>query len=267
MRTIAHISDLHFGRAEPTVTAALRSDLLRNPPSLLVISGDMTQRARAWQFIEAADFLKSLPTPQLVIPGNHDIPAYNLFKRFYRPLRLYKQHISNDLTPFYEDEELAVVGINTARSLTRMDGDVSVEQLNGVTHRLSAIKDKFKVVVTHHPLLPAPDERRTDLCKNAGRALAAFEQCGVDLLLSGHFHLSYHGDIRTHHTTVRRSMLSVHSGTSTSTRLRDNEPNNYNRITLQKDQVSIAAYAWQEGTWGEKTTTHYSRINDEWVRE
>lgn len=265
MRTIAHISDLHFGRVDPAIADALKSDLLDDPPSLLVISGDLTQRARPWQFEAAAEYLRQLPQPQLVVPGNHDIPAYNPFRRFINPLKHYRRCITQDLRPVFQDDRLLVMGINTARSFTRMGGIITDEKLLDVQLRVrEAPAELFKVVVTHHPLMPAPGEVRTDLVKRHAEALRVFEQCGVDLLLSGHFHLAYSGDVRTHHTAVKRSILSVHAGTATSTRLRQAEPQGYNWITIQKDHVEIQARAWNGRQFVAAHTTRYTRVDGEW---
>ncbi len=268
MRTIAHISDLHFGRDDPAIAEALRADLLDDPPTLVVVSGDLTQRARTAQFQAAAEYLKSLPQPQLVVPGNHDIPAYNLFRRFINPLKGYRRYITQDLRPVFQDDQILVMGINTARSFTRMGGIITDEKLLDVELRVrGASPDLFKVVVTHHPLMPAPGEARTDLVARHAEALAAFEQCGVDLLLSGHFHLAYSGDVRTHHTAVKRSIISVHAGTAISTRVRAEEPQGYNWITLQKDHISIQARGWDGRQFTTLTTTSYTRVDGEWWRD
>lgn len=268
MRTIAQISDLHFGRVDPRIAEGLREDLLREPPSLLVISGDLTQRARPGQFQEARAYLDSLPRPQLVIPGNHDIPAFNLFARFINPLKRYKQYISTDLRPVYRDDWMLVMGINTARSFTRQGGIITEEKLLDLKLRCKDTPaDLFKIVVTHHPLMPAPAEVRTDLVKGYARALAAFESCGVDLLLSGHFHLSYSGDIRTYHTAVKRSMISIHAGTATSTRVRENEPQGYNWIVLRQNHVDITMRTWNGSRFVDHMTTSYTRVDGEWWRD
>ena len=115
MRTLAHLSDLHFGRVHAPVLEPLRRALAAIGPDLVVVSGDLTQRARAEQFREARAFLDSLPFPRLVVPGNHDIPLYNVVKRFAAPLRDYRRIVSRELCPVFEDDEVVVVGLNTAR--------------------------------------------------------------------------------------------------------------------------------------------------------
>jgi len=274
MRTIAHISDLHFGRIDPPVVEGLARDLAeREPPSLLVCSGDFTQRARGGQYAESARFMRRLPGPQLVVPGNHDIPLYNLVRRFFFPLTRYTRHITHDLRPVHQDEELLVVGINSARAFTWRwkgfwkDGAISEEQLLDVEPRAANLPPTvFKVVVTHHPFIPPPGERPHGIVHGAARALDEMEQSGVDMLLAGHLHMGYSGDVRTHFEAVKRSILSVQAGTATSTRRRG-EPNAYNWITINPDHVTIEVRAWGGESFRTHTVTHFTRLDGVWNRE
>jgi 3',5'-cyclic AMP phosphodiesterase CpdA len=270
MRTLAHISDVHFGRIDPPVVEGLVAELNDRKPSLLVLSGDLTQRARGWQYREAANFLSRLPKPQIVVPGNHDIPLYDVARRFFFPLQKYRKYITTDLRPSYQDEEIAVIGLNTARPFTFSlhgfwkDGHISEEQLVGVTARAKDLpKSLFKIVVTHHPFIPPPDAQRIEIVHGARRALATMEQCGIDMLLAGHLHMGYHGDVRTHHEAAKRSILSVQAGTATSTRRRG-KPNAYNWITIEPDTVTIDVRAWSGSCFAPVTTTRFRRIPTGW---
>jgi 3',5'-cyclic AMP phosphodiesterase CpdA len=271
MRTIAHISDIHFGKVDEAVTEALAVELHERPPSLVVISGDLTQRARAGQFRAARAFLDRLPRPQLVVPGNHDIPLFDVVRRAFWPLGNYTRHITSDLRPFYSDEEMAVIGINTARSFSPdwrafwKGGRISDEQLLDVKLRMSEPDTRFHVVVTHHPFLPAPGQPRSDLVRRAKQALAVFEECGVDMLLAGHLHLNYTGEIREHHTAVKRSILSIHAGTATSHRHRG-EPNSYNRITIEREAVEVEVRVWTGRHFAAHGTTRYRKVENAWRR-
>jgi 3',5'-cyclic AMP phosphodiesterase CpdA len=235
MRTIAQISDIHFGRIDPIVAERCAEDLHALKPSLLVVSGDLTQRARRKQYQAAADYLKRLPQPQLVVPGNHDIPLYDVIRRFLLPLGRYRHYITKDLRPFYKDEEMAVIGINTARPWTWSlngfwkDGHISEEQLLDIQLRMGEESMRLhRIVITHHPFIPPPGERVHGMVHGARRALYTMEQCGVDLVLSGHLHMGYSGDMRTHYEAIKRSIISIQAGTATSTRHRK-EPNAYNQ--------------------------------------
>jgi 3',5'-cyclic AMP phosphodiesterase CpdA len=272
MRTIAHISDLHFGRADPAVAEGLAADLTQRKVDVLVASGDFTQRGRGRQYAAAAQYLARLPRPQIVIPGNHDIPLFDVVRRFFFPLERYTRYISVELAPFYRDDELAVLGINTARSWTWKangfwrDGRISPQQLQAVQVRLEELPPRtFKVVATHHPFIPPPGERRHGIVGGAAAALNVLEACGVDLLLAGHLHMGYSGDVRTHHEAVKRSMLSVQAGTAISTRRRA-EPNAYNLIAIEPDNVSIEVRAWTGSWFDTAETTRYQRIEGTWRR-
>jgi 3',5'-cyclic AMP phosphodiesterase CpdA len=240
---------------------------------VVVISGDFTQRGRAGQYQAAADYLQRLPRPQIVVPGNHDIPLFSRFARLSYPLSNYLHYITPDLQPFFADDQLAILGINTARSWTWSisgfwkDGRISQEQLWDVKRRFCELPETIvKIVVTHHPFIPPPRQRIHGIVRRAAQALNQLESYGVDLLLAGHLHMGYSGDVRTHHEAVKRSILSVQAGTAISTRRR-HEPNAYNLITVNPDHVDISVRAWTGQQFAILTETHYSRIDGIWQRE
>ncbi len=267
MRTIAHLSDLHFGKLDRPVAEGLVEDLAARSPSLVVVSGDFTQRARAGQFEEAAAYLARLPTPQILVPGNHDVPMYDVISRFLFPLQNYNRYISRDLRPSYQDEELFVLGINTARSFTHKSGWISEEQLLDARLRVAALPPEvFKVVVTHHPFIPPPREPGADIVIGAETYLDQMEAFGVDMLLAGHLHLAYHDDVRSHHKAAKRSILSIQAGTATSTRRRG-EPNAYNWITVSPDLCTVAVRAWDGKCFQQSLVTRYRRDAGVWRAE
>jgi 3',5'-cyclic AMP phosphodiesterase CpdA len=268
MRKILHVSDLHFGRIDPATLQPLRESAARLHPHLVVVSGDLTQRARAWQFREARDFLATLPKPQLVVPGNHDVPLYDVASRFLRPLSNYRRYITEDLEPWYEDEEIAVVGINTARSLTFKGGRINEEQVARVRERLCAVAAEVTgIVVTHHPFDLPEGRSSADLVGRARMAMSAFVECGADLIVSGHLHVSH-----TTYTAIRykvpgRSALLVQAGTATSTRERG-EPNSFNVLTVERDSVAIERHLWHpnEKVFSPEAVEVFRRTGEGWER-
>ena len=267
MRVIAHVSDLHFGTVISAVAEGLVRDLAQLAPSLVVVSGDLTQRARRRQFSDAREYLQRLPRPQLAIPGNHDIPLFDVTRRFLAPLARYREAIGTDLNPVHTDAELFVVGLNTARSFTWQSGRISAEQVALLKNTLAQAQPaQTKIVVTHHPFIPPPDGDGIDLVGRAALAIPIMADAGVDLLLSGHLHQGYAGDIRTHYPLARRSMVAVQAGTATSGRTR-NEPNAYNAITIETDRITIAVRAWSGTEFAPLHATVYHRSAIGWVAE
>ena len=194
MRTLVHLSDLHFGRVDPALIRPLISLIAQVKPDVVVVSGDLTQRARAEQFEEARRFLGALPQPQIVVPGNHDVPLYNVFRRFLRPLGNYRRYITADLEPFHADDEIAVLGINTARSLTIKDGRINQAQLTRVATKLAGLAPAIvKVIVTHHPFDLPVGQNKDELVGRAPMAMAVLANFGADLLLAGHLHVAHTG--------------------------------------------------------------------------
>lgn len=266
MRTIAHISDLHFGTAVPVVAEGLLRELRERAPSLIVVSGDLTQRARRRQFADARAFLDQLPSPHLVVPGNHDVPLYDVVRRFGNPLGRYREIIQSELDPTYQDDELSVVGVNTARSLVWKAGKISEQQIEGLRQRLTDAGDRFKVVVTHHPFIPSPMSEGAGIdLGRAAEALAVLEQAGVDLLLAGHLHHGYTGDTRSHFASARRSIIAVQAGTAISRRVR-HEPNAYNWITLEPTTIAVEVRTWEKTGFTGIRTTRFALRDDAWTQ-
>jgi 3',5'-cyclic AMP phosphodiesterase CpdA len=268
MRTIAHMSDLHFGRVRTEIVQALLADVAALSPTLVVISGDLTQQASRAQYEAAEAFLARMPVPWVAVPGNHDIPTLNPITRFTRPLSRFRRHVSRDAQPFWMDEEIAVCGINTARSWVWdwSHGRVSWSQMESVREAMRDVPpDRFRIVFAHHPFLPPPTAPGTRLVGRAVPALKALEEAGVEMLLAGHLHRAYTGDIMSHHTHVARSILVAQASTATSTRLRS-EPNAYNLITIDGPSVTFEVRSWEGASFMPGLVTRFRRDGSRWIR-
>ena len=265
MTTLAHISDLHFGAESPEIVEGLLDDLVSAEPTLVVVSGDLTQRARRKEFAAARLFLDRIPVPRLVVPGNHDIPLFDLVRRFVRPLARFRRYIDEDVDPFFSTDAVAVLGMNTARSNTWKDGRVSAAQIDRLRSRLGPLPPHVvKVLVTHHPFLPPPGDPSPPLVGRAGEALRAAEACGVELVLAGHLHQGYTGDIRTHHVGIRRAMLVAQAGTATSHRVRG-EANSYNLIRLSPERLGFSLRVWEGNGFHEARFVEYVKSGADWL--
>ncbi|MFN2453737.1 MAG: metallophosphoesterase [Pyrinomonadaceae bacterium] len=245
MRTLVHLSDIHFGRVDYALVEPLIRLVTQLKPDVVVVSGDLTQRARTEQFKEARRFLDALPQPQIVVPGNHDVPLHNVFTRFLQPLDKYRRYITNDLEPFYADDEIAIAGINTARSLTIKGGRINEHQVATMRARLCSLNDEItKIIVTHHPFdLPDGYDDR-ELLGRARMAMEMLASCGADVLLAGHLHVSHTGQTAARYKISGHSALVVQAGTATSTRGRG-ESNSFNVLRIKHPRIGIENFVWQ----------------------
>jgi 3',5'-cyclic AMP phosphodiesterase CpdA len=247
MRTIVHLSDLHFGRVDRRILTPLTESVKAVSPDLIAVSGDFTQRARRSQFKDARAFLDALPRPQLLVPGNHDVPLYNLAARFLSPLATYRRYITKDLEPTFVDEEIAVVGLNTARSLViRGRGRLSDAQVVRATRQLNPLPSHIiKIIVSHHPFDVPEGVGAEQLVGRASAAMGHLAAAGADLLLAGHIHISHIGHTAQRYRIEGHSALVIQAGTM-STRSRG-EPNTFNVVRIQRPNVSVERHSWEPG--------------------
>lgn len=227
MSVLMQISDPHFGTEQPPVVEALVTLARQQRPDLLVLSGDITQRARPAQFQAARAFMDRLGAPVLAVPGNHDIPLFDLWTRLRRP---YARHIAafgSDLEPLHSSPDLMVVCVNTTRAWRHKHGEVSALQIDRVARTLAAAgAAQLRVVVVHQPVVVTRAEDVPNRLRGHAAALQRWSAAGADLVMGGHIHLPYvmalHG--------LARPMWAVQAGTAVSSRVRKGVPNSVNLL-------------------------------------
>lgn len=246
MPTIVHLSDIHFGRVDSRLVAPLVRAIHAIAPNLVAMSGDLTQRATRSQFQQARAFLDQLPFPLIVVPGNHDVPLYNIAARFLNPYGGFRRHIDGDLEPAYQSGDMIAVGLNSARSLPfHGGGRLNHAQVARASARLlSAGPDAVKIVVTHHPF-DLPDGHRDDhLIGRSDMAMQQLAAAGADVFLAGHLHVSHVGHTADRYQIAGHSALVVQAGTL-STRGRG-EVNTINVLRVARHQITIERHTWDE---------------------
>jgi 3',5'-cyclic AMP phosphodiesterase CpdA len=269
MPRLVHLSDLHFGAHDPAIVTAVEREIDSAKPDLVVISGDFTQRARTEQFQEACRFLQRVRDAGhdvMAVPGNHDVPLYDVLRRFLSPLTRYRRFVDEELCPYHQLQGAAVLGINTARSLTIKDGRINREQIDFIREEFARTgKDQVRVLVTHHPLFALPVDDTGILGKPLGRqelALDAVNDLDVDLLLAGHNHRA-----STHRASdlVTRAggALVVQAGTATSIRLRE-EQQSFNVLDVEPGKVSIALMRWEGNAFQSAQPTQFRKGEGGW---
>jgi len=265
---LLHLSDLHFGRVDLALVEPLVAAAKALGPDLVVVSGDLTQRARRAEFRAARAFLDRLPAPRLVVPGNHDIPLWDVLRRFVSPLGRYRRYITPDLAPFYENEEVAVLGINTARSLTRKYGRINEDQIAAAQAAFAGAKPgTVKVVVTHHPFDLPPGVQSHAIVGRSRMAMKGLAAARVDLILSGHLHLQHTGLTARRYPIEGHSALLAQAGTTISTRGRG-EANSFNFIRVSSSQMTIEHYLWDvgRGSFRQAAEERFARAAGRWER-
>jgi 3',5'-cyclic AMP phosphodiesterase CpdA len=262
---IAHLSDLHFGRHDEALAEGLAAEVEAQNADVVVISGDFAQVGSRDEFVAACRFIKQLKTPVFAVPGNHDVPARNLFLRFFAPYALFRRYISVNTEPFLELDGVAIAGIKTSRrmrfGLNWAHGAISHDQLDKLDGRFAKAKpDAVRIVVAHHPLfLPETTEQERGLRRvhRADLALETFSRLGVRLVLSGHFHLSYvrrherpgevmEGEPKGPRRAAVAPIIVCQASSTISTRLRG-EPNAYNLIDIKNGEIEISVREWLPG--------------------
>jgi 3',5'-cyclic AMP phosphodiesterase CpdA len=268
MARLIHLSDLHFGAHDPRLVEAVEERVDEAKPDLVVVSGDFTQRARTEQFEEACQFLTRLRDrghELLGVPGNHDVPLYDVLRRFLSPLTRYKRYIDETLCPFHQVKGAAVLGINTARSLTFKDGRINREQMEFIRSTFARVGDVPRILVTHHPMFALPVSDGPELGKAIGRqedALDAVGEAGVDILLAGHNHRASTHSARDLATRAGPALV-IQAGTATSTRLRDEEQS-FNQIDIEGLDVVLTVQTWGGSGFVAGDAQGFRREGDHW---
>ena len=232
------ISDTHFGTEQADVVEALLRMFREEKPELVILSGDITQRARRSQFAAARAFVDQLaPTPLVAIPGNHDIPLLNMGMRLLAPYANYCRAFGAELEPEFSSPRLLVMGVNTTRPYKHADGEVSVAQVQRVATRLmKAAPEQLRIVVTHQPICALLPEDEANVLEGHAGAVRRWAEAGADLVLGGHIHLPYVVPLNERHPYMARRMWAVQAGTAVSSRLRHGANNSVNLIRYADGQ-------------------------------
>jgi 3',5'-cyclic AMP phosphodiesterase CpdA len=258
---IALAADLHFGSVPHGLAAELGDAMASEAPDVIVIAGDLTLRARKREFEEASAWLSSLKAPTLVLPGNHDLPYFNLVQRFRNPFHRYRAAANSaNLMPEFECGAGMVLGFNTARPwqphLRWQEGGARLRDIDAAKAALcTAPAGRFKAVAAHHPLARVPGFPRAEPVRRSAPALKAFADCGVELIMSGHIHQSY----AVESEAEGRRMLMVGAPTALSSRLRG-EANGFWIIHVSDTAIECCLWLRADLRFGPASKKTFSRM-------
>lgn len=267
MRTIVHISDLHFGRNDEKVINALKLSIEKIKPEITIISGDLTQRAKESEFLSAKKFINHIKGEVLVIPGNHDVPLFNLWRRFFSPFERYKKHINEEMEPFYKDDHVAILGINTARPFKLKHGKISSRQVKLIESKLTKAENGLiKILVGHHPFDLPEKYGKVKIIRGAYGIMQKIVDCGVDLVLGGHMHISYIGSTARRYKFKGKDAIVLQAAT-VSKRTRGEQPS-YNVIRTSKDKIDLERMVYEKGsgTFKPLFPETFKNVNGFWTK-
>lgn len=241
MKTLLHISDPHFGTERPPVVKALERLAHAHSPDLLILSGDITQRARSTEFNAARAFVERLKIPaRLVIAGNHDIPLFALATRLFLPYARYARAFDAELEPLHETPELLVIGVRTTRRYRHIEGEVSGKQIARVAQCLrQADQNQLRIVVTHQPVHVTHEVDQKHLLRGHQEAIESWSEAGADLILGGHIHRPFTSALHEHVADLPRPVWAVQAGTAVSTRIRHDSNNSVNLIRYGFEEAPL----------------------------
>jgi 3',5'-cyclic AMP phosphodiesterase CpdA len=264
MRRIVHISDLHFGRTRPELLEPLLCRIATLDPDLVAVSGDLTQRARAKQFAEARAFLDRLDARWIAVPGNHDVPLYNVTRRILDPYRNYRRTISKDLEPSYTDAEIVVTSVNTVDPFSWQRGRISSRDIRRACGRVEGCGNgRTSILVVHHPFMHLPGEPKA-LMRGARSGIRAAGRNRVDVVLAGHLHAWRVEPVAARLDSAHT--IQVQAGTGLSTRQRGEE-NDFNLLTIDAGSIVVDRYAADEdlGDFRPAASRRFLRAGSGWV--
>lgn len=245
---IVHLSDLHFGTHSGDIVESLYTAINDIQPQLVVISGDFTQHASHAEFRNAAEFIKNLNAPCFCVPGNHDIPGANIWRRFADPYRKYQNYISEDLAPVYQSDEIVLAGVNTTRRFLPhwnwANGAISLTQCKRLEEIFDPAETRWTICTLHHPIHKVDDMPLDVTVFGKQAALETIHSLKIDLVLTGHVH---HASITTRSDDIHQSVY-LSASTTLSSRLRGQE-NGLNVITLSPEIMKIDIFKRLNGVF------------------
>ena len=248
MRTVVHLSDLHFGRVDHTLVEPLLAVVRSVEPDLIAVSGDLTQHAYEREFKDAAEFLRKLPGQLIVVPGNHDMAFLNPWKRATQRLRMFREFITNDPEPFYADDEIAVLGLNTARVMHLRDGRIREWQIAKLEERMRSVAPgATRILVTHHPFDLPEIFPSSEIVGRGARYFKRVVGC-IDLMLAGHMHVSHAGPTAVRYNISGESAIFVQAGTALSTRTRTEE-NAFQVMRMSPGAIEVQQFSSSGDTY------------------
>lgn len=256
MISVLHVSDLHFGKPSvPEQIAAIERRIQRTKYDVVAVSGDISQRARPAELDRGRAFLRDAAkrARTIVVPGNHDVKWWRDplgLGRREAPFAAYRAYISDDLEPVLHVPGATFVGLNSAHGVQAhtvtwnlrdigVIGDLRRSQIERARATFEASpKGDARVIVMHHNPMRGVLSRRHGLA-HTRRALGAFAELHVDLVLCGHDHQE-----AVHYVEHTKRGTVISTAGTVSNRSRGKRPSSINEITIAPAEITVHTRLW-----------------------
>lgn len=264
MTRLIHLTDLHFGLHRQSLVQPLHTAIVSNAPDLVVVSGDLTHRAHAGQFRQAMAFLRDLSVRVMVVPGNHDMPLFNLFARLLHPFGPYRAEVNRDLAPMLQVGRLRLFGINTADPFSRRGGVVRTDEIDRICRAMQdGPQDVTNILVCHHPMEEPPGFERGET-RGARAAMDRLAASGLHMALSGHLH-HWQAGLGISESTTRK-IFQMQTGTALCARARERD-HGFTVMDVAADRVSVTPWIIAEATqFDARPVARFTRHDRHWHR-
>lgn len=268
MTKIVQISDTHFGTEVPDVVWALTRAIAQLAPDIVVLAGDITQRARQRQFQAAKDFMDSLDVPvKRVVPGNHDLPLFNVVARLFFPYRNFKRAFTARRF-CWTDETICLLGMDATCRLRHTRGKLTLRNTRRFLRaHQAAMQDRLVILAAHQPLVLRLPQDLHNLLIHPHKTAKQFSEAGVDLVLSGHVHVPVIATTRLHYPELSHHFVVSGSGTACSHRVRDGFANSFNLLNVHDNRhVEVALWEYAAASGFTESSSHcYEKRENGWA--
>ncbi len=267
MTLIVQISDPHFGTEIPAVQQALLTYLRTMSPEFVIVSGDITQRARSSQFATARKFFDDVGAPFHAIPGNHDLPLFNLAARLINPYGNYKKAFGTREF-FHRIKDVAIVGLDASTKFRHTRGRLIFQRARkDLAHAREMIGETgILLVAVHQPILTAWGEDRPEELLNSDSIANLFSDMRVDAILSGHVHVPLICTTDKAYPKLDRPFVHSGAGTAVSHRTREGKPNSFNSLKISENQIEVTLHQFAAGGFAPVETHLFKRDANGWTQ-
>lgn len=245
MIRLFHASDLHFGREDAEAIRWFAERINAERPDAVIITGDLTYRARQREFEAAAAWLSEIRVPATIEPGNHDLPYFNPIARFFAPYKRHKRLMRSIENPLDVPRVTLVPLRTTSRAQWRLNWSWGVVRPLSLQRALKTLEeaptDHLKLVLCHHPLIETEAAVKYSPTRGGQKALDALVLAGADAVLSGHIHDPF--DDR--YQPSRRAVRLIGAGTL-SERVRTTRPS-FNELQFEAGTLHVKVREMETG--------------------